>query len=171
MAMVFAAHGLQGNEKLLLLAYLAHADETGSGSPAQKELAADCGTSISTVMRANQALIAKNLITLNRRLDPESGDPVASHCQVHLDNLAALRTEPSAKKPSNRQKVSTRVRIAVFVRDGNKCVRCGTLDDLSLDHIQPVSRGGGNEPENLRVLCRPCNSSKGARLVEPEVAP
>ena len=31
-----------------------------------------------------------------------------------------------------------------------------------VDHIVPRSRGGQNDSENLRVLCWPCNSSKGA---------
>lgn len=36
-------------------------------------------------------------------------------------------------------------------------------DDLSLDHIIPVSRNGRDREENLRTLCRPCNSKKGNR--------
>ncbi len=33
----------------------------------------------------------------------------------------------------------------------------------TLDHIKPLSKGGGHEVTNLAVACRPCNSSKGAR--------
>ena len=32
--------------------------------------------------------------------------------------------------------------------------------NLTVDHIVPKARGGTNDPENLRVLCRPCNSRK-----------
>lgn len=32
---------------------------------------------------------------------------------------------------------------------------------LTLDHIVPLSAGGTNEPNNLRVLCQSANSSKG----------
>lgn len=165
MSLVFAARGLQGNEKLLLLAYLAQADENGVAQPTQKDLVAACGTSLSTVMRANRALISKGLISLTRRFDPETGDPIASQCRIQLDALAALQGDLKlSAEASKRRKVSTRVRIAVFVRDGNKCTRCGSLDDLTLDHIHPVIGGGGNELDNLRVLCRPCNSSKGSRI-------
>lgn len=52
------------------------------------------------------------------------------------------------------------VRAAVFVRDGHKCVLCGATEDLQIDHIHPQGRGGGDEPENLRVLCRTCNCRK-----------
>jgi 5-methylcytosine-specific restriction endonuclease McrA len=34
----------------------------------------------------------------------------------------------------------------------------------TIDHIIPVSRGGTNDVDNLRLLCRSCNSKKGARL-------
>jgi 5-methylcytosine-specific restriction endonuclease McrA len=43
------------------------------------------------------------------------------------------------------------------------CRDCGATADLTVDHIVPVARGGGHERHNLQVLCRPCNSRKGAR--------
>lgn len=45
------------------------------------------------------------------------------------------------------------------------CVYCGS--DISkvfhVDHIMPISKGGGNEKENLQLLCAGCNLSKGAK--------
>ena len=32
-----------------------------------------------------------------------------------------------------------------------------------LDHIEPLARGGSNDPANLQWLCASCNLSKGAR--------
>jgi hypothetical protein len=32
-----------------------------------------------------------------------------------------------------------------------------------VDHIQPLSRGGGHEWENLQALCKSCHSKKTAR--------
>jgi hypothetical protein len=51
----------------------------------------------------------------------------------------------------------------VFADDNYRCANCGSTQDLTVDHIIPVSKGGGNERSNLRTLCRPCNSSKGAK--------
>ncbi len=44
------------------------------------------------------------------------------------------------------------------------CERCGATTDLTGDHIVPLVRGGMNSPDNIRVLCRSCNSRRGARL-------
>lgn len=64
----------------------------------------------------------------------------------------------------NRAPIPTEVRSAVFDRDGHACVICHATDDLALDHIYPWSLGGPDTPDNLRVLCRPCNSRKGDRV-------
>jgi 5-methylcytosine-specific restriction endonuclease McrA len=59
----------------------------------------------------------------------------------------------------------------VVRRDGRKCWICGaeTLDienhprALSLDHVVGLRDGGSNEPENLRVACRLCNTERAAK--------
>lgn len=63
-----------------------------------------------------------------------------------------------------RAHISRSVRSEVYKRDGFACVECSSTEDLSLDHIHPWSKGGSDEIENLRTLCRSCNSRKGARV-------
>ena len=53
--------------------------------------------------------------------------------------------------------------IEVYERDGYTCTYCGSTEDLTIDHIVPLSKGGSHRPENLCVACRSCNSSKGAK--------
>lgn len=53
---------------------------------------------------------------------------------------------------------------AIIERDGQFCARCQTTERLSIDHIMPVSRGGTNALDNLRLLCRPCNSKKSNKI-------
>lgn len=43
------------------------------------------------------------------------------------------------------------------------CGMCSSVSDLTIDHIKPLSLGGTNELNNLQILCRSCNASKGAR--------
>lgn len=66
-------------------------------------------------------------------------------------------------RPS-RPAIPPEVRAAVMLRDAYRCVWCDNPDDLTLDHIFPWSRGGPDIVDNLRVLCRSCNSRKGARV-------
>lgn len=45
-----------------------------------------------------------------------------------------------------------------------KAEGCGISEALTLDHIEPLSRGGSDDLENLQFLCRSHNSQKGARV-------
>lgn len=66
------------------------------------------------------------------------------------------------KREAPRQKLSKNRILAIFRRDGFTCQICGAPGgDLTIDHIKPVSKGGGNEAENLRAACRTCNTKKG----------
>lgn len=54
-----------------------------------------------------------------------------------------------------------------MLRAGNyRCALCkrGWSEvTLTADHIRPRSKGGTNDPANLRILCKGCNERKGAR--------
>lgn len=58
-----------------------------------------------------------------------------------------------------------RKKRTVVARDGQRCFYCQDefpLDELTLDHVVPKSRGGTNENENLVLACGPCNWDKGS---------
>src|SRR5690606_7860436 len=76
-AMVVEAEGLDGPEKLLLLAYCNRTDDHGYCWPGQQRLADDCGTSLATVKRTKKRLIEKKLIASMRRVDPRTGEPIS----------------------------------------------------------------------------------------------
>lgn len=63
-------------------------------------------------------------------------------------------------------------RSQVIERDGRVCAECGQRirksSDITVDHIKPRSKYPelSLEMENLRVLCRSCNSKKGDREYE-----
>lgn len=65
--------------------------------------------------------------------------------------------------------------ISVFEKHKWVCQQCRcktpktniskTLPDApTLDHIIPVSKGGGHLYSNVQLLCRACNTSKGNRI-------
>jgi DNA-binding XRE family transcriptional regulator len=47
------------------------------------------------------------------------------------------------------------------------CRLCGSQDQITVDHIIPITSGGKTTPENLQTLCRSCNSRKGGRGRRP----
>lgn len=56
-----------------------------------------------------------------------------------------------------------RRRETLWKRQNGKCANCGIdikLEEATLDHIIPRSKGGGNSLKNLEVLCQPCNYEK-----------
>jgi 5-methylcytosine-specific restriction endonuclease McrA len=55
-------------------------------------------------------------------------------------------------------------REELFARDDRRCVYCGEIypvEALTVDHVQPRSRGGDGSPGNLVTACAPCNTRKG----------
>jgi 5-methylcytosine-specific restriction endonuclease McrA len=50
--------------------------------------------------------------------------------------------------------------IEITERQKGKCACCTKRRPLTIDHIQPISRGGSNWPSNIQMLCKPCNSRK-----------
>lgn len=53
----------------------------------------------------------------------------------------------------------------LYEQQQGKCVNCrkSLRKGFHVDHIEPLSRGGSNSPENLQLLCAWCNKSKGAK--------
>jgi 5-methylcytosine-specific restriction endonuclease McrA len=68
--------------------------------------------------------------------------------------------------------------LFIFNRDSYKCQKCGLTNEehlinhgqrLHLDHIVPLYFYGEHSIDNLQLLCRSCNSSKGIALVDQPV--
>lgn len=71
---------------------------------------------------------------------------------------------------NKRKPISVSLRYAILKRDNGQCVLCGSKASkgasLEVDHIIPVSRGGTNTEENLRILCDVCNRGRSNRDME-----
>lgn len=57
-------------------------------------------------------------------------------------------------------------RHRIFKRDNYICSYCGTSKNLTIDHILPKSRGGGNTWLNLTTCCKSCNRIKDNKTPE-----
>jgi len=58
--------------------------------------------------------------------------------------------------------------LDLLLKQRNECAGCrvSLASGYHVDHIVPLSRGGGNGIENIQCLCPPCNLSKGALTME-----
>ncbi len=57
-------------------------------------------------------------------------------------------------------------RTEIFARDDWTCVYCGlagSAESLSIDHVQPRTRGGDDSGGNVVTACLQCNALKGSR--------
>lgn len=71
-------------------------------------------------------------------------------------DAAKLRSEISVKR-------KWFIKSMITAGSDYACTKCGSTDGITIDHIRPISCGGGNDLDNLQFLCRRCNSKKGAR--------
>jgi hypothetical protein len=84
--------------------------------------------------------------------------------RVYLRELTNF-TLPTAATHVERERarITLAVRRRVIARDGALCRFCGVTDDLTIDHVLALTRGGTSDDDNLAILCRPCNSRKGTK--------
>jgi hypothetical protein len=129
---------------------------------------------------ASNRELRSNTASLSRRLNLK----VTSR---DLDALISRGLVSEGKHPAKSgannwasRYVSDETRTEVLERDGNKCCICGSSEDLEIDHILPISKGGDGSIGNLQTLCRSHNrrkhnqesvsdlSSKSPQSVHPE---
>jgi 5-methylcytosine-specific restriction endonuclease McrA len=99
----------------------------------------------------------------------EKGEVLEPCLDLYLDRFDPVRKAERAKPKnsvrteksgSGRQPLTAEQKHAVFRRDQGRCThfnaqgeRCNSDRYIQIHHIQHVSQGGGNEPENLTTLC------------------
>lgn len=56
--------------------------------------------------------------------------------------------------------VSGKQKAAIMAKTDGKCAYCGTDENMTIDHMVPVGRGGTDDFSNLLPACRACNADK-----------
>lgn len=81
--------------------------------------------------------------------------------ELPVDAELAFTWLPDAeRKKVKRGPIPAETRLAVYKRDGYRCVVCGTSDNLTLDHRIPLARGGTDAVSNLQTMCSTHNEEK-----------
>jgi len=91
----------------------------------------------------------------------------------HLEQKRFAATDhPGRSRRSNDpRRIPAEVRRRVWQRDQGRCTfrsdaghRCEATSHLEFDHVEPVARGGGSTPSNLRPRCRAHNPLDAERV-------
>jgi 5-methylcytosine-specific restriction endonuclease McrA len=89
--------------------------------------------------------------------------------QIHSVSLSifipsVLRLKDYVK--FNKKRISL-TRKNILKRDGHLCQYCNSKPNfITVDHIVPKHKGGGDSWENLVAACIPCNTKKGNKLLK-----
>ena len=70
---------------------------------------------------------------------------------------------PKREYPETEERgyLNAKQKIALVEAQGKRCKLCGcTPSRFEFDHIQELSLGGTNDPDNWQALCRDCHSTK-----------
>ncbi len=87
--------------------------------------------------------------------------------QASISRAKSTVAMAEAPKRTRRGVIPEDVKQLVWARDQGRCRLCGSNVELQFDHIIPLSMGGATSPENIQVLCGPCNRRKGASVASP----
>lgn len=96
-------------------------------------------------------------------LRPKEGEDVIFGTSKSFRVPKVIRLEKYDKIPNHKIAFSRRT---IYKRDENTCQYCGkkcNTCDLSIDHINPKSRGGKTTWENCVLACIKCNTKKANR--------
>jgi len=104
------------------------------------------------------------LLLLKAELIAARGDRIIRSAATAFPYPSVIRISSYIYVPHKNIDLS---RKNILRRDGMRCQYCGSPSaPLTIDHIIPRSRGGGDTWENLTTACIVCNNRKGNRTPE-----
>ena len=88
--------------------------------------------------------------------------------EANPGKLRAYWLKHGAARRGMEGEVSEELVTQMVVDQGGLCAYCEVSleGNFEVDHMLPVSRGGGHDWTNLAITCRPCNRSKSTKTVE-----
>jgi 5-methylcytosine-specific restriction endonuclease McrA len=88
---------------------------------------------------------------------------------IEVNSILATRGDASALTKMRENYIPPLNNRALFKRDAFLCMYCGNhfrADQLSRDHIRPLSCGGRDKWKNVVTACKRCNNHKAGRTPE-----
>lgn len=113
--------------------------------------------------RARSLAVMRHL----RKTRPELGKAVRDRYRArHPELIRQRQRENTHRRRALMADASPETAACMTQLLKQPCVYCGAVENITIDHVIPLSRGGKHEPANLAPACVTCNCSKGAKLPE-----
>lgn len=88
-------------------------------------------------------------------------DLLATESRLFLDKRSHVKLSGKVKLFGQDMRV---MHDFVMARDNFRCVQCGAVSQLEMDHIITRARGGDDSESNLRILCKICHTERHNRV-------
>lgn len=107
-----------------------------------------------------------------RRLDQITLSECLSYARPAVDRVRRYKGDSSGKVLAHNIRAIEAGAVgdltdeqwsAILDAFGQRCAYCGSDESLCLEHVIPISQGGGTTLENVVPGCRDCNSRKHTR--------
>ena len=99
-------------------------------------------------------------------VQPAAAQPTATQpAAAQSAQPAHPMIQPIAKTP--RRCFTSKERSEIYIRDKGRCGICGEfipLNEFTIDHIVPISKGGTYDYDNLQCCCFKCNQLKSNEM-------
>lgn len=80
--------------------------------------------------------------------------------QENPDKMREHHRNRRARKRDGFGNVSAKEWQNILDRFNSKCAKCGDSEDVTMDHVVPLAKGGKHSADNIQPLCRACNLQK-----------
>src|ERR1035437_2790500 len=84
------------------------------------------------------------------------------YARRHPDRIRANNARQRASRKGAPLSDPALAQEYIAILDGDPCAYCGSHDEIQIDHVIPIVRGGSHDWDNLTAACRSCNQSKHA---------
>lgn len=95
------------------------------------------------------------------------GEPIQLQYEYHSKGVPHYKHghHPNSRQWSwvenqMRRKFKAAEKELIYAKFKYQCVQCRSDDDLEIDHVIPLSKGGRTEIKNAQLLCRDCHMDK-----------
>lgn len=124
------------------------------------------------------SFIAENKLYIKGFIEFQYGK-LSYNCKPHLPVIKLLQKygiefetidEDNLTIKQQRKRLTSAAKEKIFIRDKYECQYCGSKEELEIDHIIPLSKGGNNDDSNLITACHKCNNLKSDKTLKEFVS-